>query len=197
MTYGETQEVAKGARRSTWMKEYTHISPSSRARIKESTYPQSQFWSTVLNMQLDYLIFLRSTGTGDFNLYTVSLERILPWVFAFDYIHYSRWLPVHYQDMETLRENSNVICKEFVNNGNFVIHRTRNPLSDMRIDQRHEQLNKDVKSNVQRLTRPHYSLHRRLRNIWLIYGMHISPNVFIFVFVTIVTIDVFILVEDL
>ena len=147
------------------MKEYTHISPSSRARIKESTYPQSQFWSTVLNMQLDYLIFLRSIGTGDFNLYTVSLERILPWVFEFDYIHYSRWLPVHYQDMETLRENSNVICEEFVNNGNFVIHRTRNPLSDMRIDQRHEQLNKDVKSNVQRLTRPHYSIHRRLRNI--------------------------------
>ena len=76
------------------MKEYKHISPSSRARIKESTYPQSQFWSTVLNMQLDYLIFLRSIGTGDFNLYTVSLERILPWVFAFDYIHYSRWLPL-------------------------------------------------------------------------------------------------------
>ena len=109
------------------MKEYTHISPSSRARIKESTYPQSQFWSTVLNMQLDYLIFLRSIGTGDFNLYAVSLERILPWIFAFDHIHYSRWLPVHYQDMETLRENSNVICEEFVNNGNFVIHRTRNP----------------------------------------------------------------------
>ena len=99
--------------------------------IMESAYPQFQFWSTVLNMQLDYLIFLRLIGTGDFNLYTVSLERILPWIFAFDHIHYSRWLPVHHQDMETLRKNNNVIYEEFVNNSNFVAHTTRNPFSAM------------------------------------------------------------------
>ena len=103
--------------------------------IMESAYPQFQFWSTVLNMQLDYLIFLRLIGTGDFNLYTVSLERILPWIFAFDHIHYSRWLPVHHQDMETLRKNNNVIYEEFVNNGNFVNHITRNPFSAMGLDQ--------------------------------------------------------------
>ena len=125
--------------------------------ILESAYPQSKFCSTVLNMQLDYLIFLRSIRTGDFNLYTVSLERILPWIFAFDHIHYSRWLPVDHQDMETLRENNNVIYEEFVNNGNFVVvHRTRNLFSAMVLDQRHEQLNKGVKGNVHRLTRPHY-----------------------------------------
>ena len=59
-------------------------------KIMESAYPQFQFWSTVLNMQLDYLIFLRSIRNGDFNLYTVSLEQILSWIFAFDHIHYSR-----------------------------------------------------------------------------------------------------------
>ena len=47
--------------------------------------------------------------------------------------------------------------EEFVNNGNFVVvHRTRNLFSAMVLDQRHEQLNKDVKGNVHRLTRPHY-----------------------------------------
>ena len=110
-----------------------------------SACPQFQFWSTVLNLQLDYLILLRSVRTGDFKLYTVSLERILSWIFAFDHIHYSRWLPVHHRDMETLCENSNVIYEEFINNGNFVVHRTRNPFSTMGLDQRHEQLNKDVK----------------------------------------------------
>ena len=99
--------------------------------IMESAYPQFQFWSTVLNMQLDYLNFLRSIGTGDLNLSMVSLERILPWIFAFDHIHYSRWLPFHYQDMETLRKNNNVIYEEFVNNSNFVAHTTRNPFSAM------------------------------------------------------------------
>ena len=58
----------------------------------ESVYPQFQFWSTVLNMQLNYLNFLRLTGTGDVNLYMVSFERI----FALDHIHYSRWLPFHH-----------------------------------------------------------------------------------------------------
>ena len=77
----------------------------------DSAYPQFQFWSAVLNMQLDCLNFLRSIGTGDLNLYMVSLERILHWIFAFDHIHYSRWLAFHHQDMETLRESNNVILK--------------------------------------------------------------------------------------
>ena len=57
--------------------------------------------------------------------------------------------------METVCENNNVIYEEFVNNGNFVVHRTRNPFFVMGLDQRHEQLSKDVKGNVHRLTRPH------------------------------------------
>ena len=58
--------------------------------------------------------------------------------------------------METLRENNNVIYEEFVNNGNFVVGRARNPFSAMGPDQRQEQLSKDVKGNAHRLTRPHY-----------------------------------------
>ena len=112
--------------------------------IMESAYPQFQFWSIALNMVVDYLIFLRSIRTGDFKLYTVSLERILPWIFVFDHIHYSRWLPVHHQDMKTLRENNNVIYEEFVNNGNFVVHRTRNPFSAM-------DLTSDTKNSIKML----------------------------------------------
>ena len=56
--------------------------------------------------------------------------------------------------METLCENNNVIFEEFINNYNFVIHRTRNPFSAMGPDQQHKQFNKDVKGNVHRLNRP-------------------------------------------
>ena len=47
--------------------------------------------------------------------------------------------------MESLRQSSSSIYKEFERNGSFVIRRARNPFSDMGLDQRHEQLNKDVK----------------------------------------------------
>ena len=46
--------------------------------------------------------------------------------------------------------------EEFVSNGDFVDHRTRNPFSAMGLDQWQKQLNEDVKGNVHRLTRPHY-----------------------------------------
>ena len=46
--------------------------------------------------------------------------------------------------MKTLRENNNVIYEEFVNNGNFVVHRTRNPFSAM-------DLTSDTKKSIKML----------------------------------------------
>ena len=40
-----------------------------------------------------------------------------------------------------------LVFEEFKNQGNFVISRTRNVFSAMGLDQRHEQLNKDVKGD--------------------------------------------------
>ena len=48
------------------------------------------------------LRYIRSLREGNFPLYVESLTQIVPWMFALDHTHYSRWLPVHICDMTTL-----------------------------------------------------------------------------------------------
>lgn len=47
--------------------------------------------------------------------------------------------------METLCQKNSSIYLELDKNGSFVVRRTRKPFSARGLDQRHEQLNKDVK----------------------------------------------------
>ena len=75
----------------------------------EQQNPQFQFWSKTLTMKLDYLFFLRSIRSANFNLYMASIEKFLPWILAFDHIYYARWLTVHHNDMESLRQNNSSI----------------------------------------------------------------------------------------
>ena len=56
-------------------------------------------------------------------------------------------MSVNHLDMESLSKTNPDIFFEFSNNGNFVVSRTRNPFSSMGLDQRHEQLNKDIKGD--------------------------------------------------
>ena len=51
--------------------------------------------------------------------------------------------------MQMLQTTNPDIYEEFKVNGNFTVKRTKNPGSAMGLDQRHEQLNKDVKGNMQ------------------------------------------------
>ena len=62
---------------------------------KESQYPQFYFWSETLKLQLLEIYFIRSIRSGDFNLYKVAISLLMPWFFAFNHTHYSRWLSVH------------------------------------------------------------------------------------------------------
>ena len=115
----------------------------------ESSSPLFQYWSIVLRMEQVYLLFMRSIRTASFDLYVYSLEKLLPWIFALDHHHYARWLSVHHYDMQMLQTTNPDIYEEFKVNGNFTVKRTKNPGSAMGLDQRHEQLNKDVKGNMQ------------------------------------------------
>ena len=98
-------------------------------------------------MELDYLLFLRSIRSGNFELHKFSIRRLLPWMFTLDRYNYARWLSIHLCDMENLHKTDPCVYDEFSKYGNFVISRTKNPFSAMGIDHRHEQLNKDVKGN--------------------------------------------------
>ena len=112
---------------------------------KEFESPQFQFWSIALKMEMDYFLFLRSIRSSNFKLYVASIGKFLPWIFAFDHVHYARWLSIHHYDMEMLKETNPDVFQKFDVNGNFTVARTKNRFSTMGLDQRHEQLNKDVK----------------------------------------------------
>ena len=108
--------------------------------------PHFQFWSIVLKFQMAYLLFLRSIRSN-FLLYSIAMQKILPWMFSLNHIHYARWLTIHQFDMDALSKSNPEIFFEFSKNGNFVVSRTKNVFSSMGLDQRHEQLNKDIKGD--------------------------------------------------
>ena len=73
-----------------------------------------------------------------------SLTQIMPWMFALDHTHYSRWLSVHIRDMTNLIDKHPCVLAEF-KSGKFVVHKTSNKFSGMAIDLCHEQNNAVVK----------------------------------------------------
>ena len=69
------------------------------------------------------LAYVRSLREGNFDLYVQSLAQIVPWMFALDHTHYSRWLSVYIRDMTSLSVNHPNIHAEF-RAGKFVVHKT-------------------------------------------------------------------------
>ena len=107
--------------------------------------PQFQIWSAALKMEMDSLLFLRSIRSSNFKLYVESIGKFLSWIFAFDHAHYARWLSIQHYDMEIPKDTNLEVLQEFSVHGNFTVARTKKKFSKMGLDQRHEQLNKDVK----------------------------------------------------
>jgi len=102
------------------------------------------YWLKTLSLELLLLRYIRSIREGNFQLYVESLTQIMPWMFALDHTHYSRWLSVHIRDMMSLAEKHPHVLAEF-QSGNFVVHKTSNKFSAMALDQSHEQNNAMVK----------------------------------------------------
>ena len=102
------------------------------------------YWFKTLALETLMLLYVRSLREANFQLYLESLTKVVPWMFAFDHTHYSRWLSVHIRDMALLSENHPRIYAEFCA-GKFVVHKTCNKFSAMAIDQCHEQNNAVVK----------------------------------------------------
>ena len=71
---------------------------SSRAK----TCPHFNFWSIILQLEIDLLIYVRAIRISDFHLYVDALSNIVPWFFPLDHTHYARWIPVHIRDMIAL-----------------------------------------------------------------------------------------------
>jgi len=108
---------------------------------------QFQYWSTVLDLELLLLSFVRSLRSGNFQLYVECLQKLAAWFFACDHTNYARWLPVHICDMLSLQESHPGIYEQFVN-GNFTASKSHRNFSHIAIDQVHEQLNAAIKGDA-------------------------------------------------
>jgi hypothetical protein len=113
---------------------------------REKSSVHFEYWLKTLSLELLLFQFIRSLREGNFQLYVESLTQIIPWMFALDHTHYSRWLPVHIRDMMTLAEKHPDVLAEF-KSGNFVVHKTTKKFSAMALDQCHEQNNAMVKGS--------------------------------------------------
>ena len=79
-------------------------------------------------------------------MYRDALTKLIPWFFALDHTHYSRWLPIHLRDMMQIPSKHPELTRQF-EAGNFVVRKTKKLFSGMPIDQAHEQNNKCVKGD--------------------------------------------------
>ena len=106
--------------------------------------PTFMYWDFILRQETLILIFIHAHREKRFALYVEVLEKLTPLFFALDHVNYSRWMPVHINDMKSLPDH---IKEEFENQGHWVLSKTNNIFSSIPIDQAHEQENAHVKDS--------------------------------------------------
>ena len=93
----------------------------------KSKLPQFLYWSTVLELEVLCLQFVRAIREGNFDLYVKAIRPLLSWFFCLDCQNYVKWLSIHYRDMCQLKEKHPSVCTAF-NQGPFVVHKTKKTL---------------------------------------------------------------------
>lgn len=89
-------------------------------------------------LEVCILTFVRSLREADFDMYSDTLWKLLPWFFALDHTHYARWIPVHLRDMVNLHRTHPDVLEEF-RAGMFTVQKTNRIFSSIATDQAHEQ----------------------------------------------------------
>ncbi len=146
------------------------LSFSDWCKGMESQHPQFCYWNMTLQLENLFLAQLRSQRSANFDLYVEVLGKIIPWMFALDHYHYSRWLTVHVRDLVKLEQNCPSIHQDFFH-GSFVTQKTCHKFSALAHDHVHEQLNAMVKGEggAVGLTENESALRR-----WMVAGPEIS-----------------------
>ena len=119
---------------------------STWVRKQCETHPQSLFWSSALELELLALEFARSIREGNFSLYVQILGKLVPWMFALDFVNYSRWLPIHIRDLVNLKERHPSVYAEF-QQGMFVVQKSKHLFSKISLHHDHEQKNEMIKGD--------------------------------------------------
>ena len=108
--------------------------------------PHFHFWYLILHLELVVMIYVKAIREGNFLLYIDALTKLVPWFFALDHTHYSRWIPVHLRDMVRLEVAHPYVYSQFMK-GNFTVNKTTHSFSAIALDHAHEQNNASVKGD--------------------------------------------------
>ena len=100
-----------------------------------STHLQFDYWYTVLQLELLFMQFFRSSQQK-FMSYVESLGKM----FDLDDCHYTQWMTIHVIFLLLLERTGPTTYSEFVS-GKFVIQKSRNKFSSRAHDHVYEQLN--------------------------------------------------------
>ena len=99
------------------------------------------FWSSYCDMVEILLLFLRGTREGNWGLHLASVRSILPWIFAYDHINYSRYLPAYWLEMVDL-VNTHPLIHQKCMEGEFAVQRSDMTFAQIACDQTIEQTGK-------------------------------------------------------
>ena len=110
--------------------------------------PTASVWTSFLQMEQILFDFIRSIKLGNWNLHMQAMEKMLPWMFAYDCPNYARFLTYYWVFMQKLPETHPAIHEEFMA-GNFSVCRQHGTFNKILSDQAIEQtINRDQKCKV-------------------------------------------------
>lgn len=126
----------------------------------------TKFWRSYPEMVNLLLCFVRATRLGNWPLHLTSIRKMLPWFFAYDHIHYARWLSVYWWEMVRLPK-THPEAHALLASGEFCVQRsTDGSASQVAIDQCIEQtMNRDSKTRGGIVG---YSLHPGAVQRWIV-----------------------------
>ena len=110
--------------------------------------PLAQLWLSYLDLINLVLQFVRATKEGNWKLHLQCICQMIPWMFAYDQVHYSRYLPVYLCEMLSL-PTRHPSADEQRKRGKFAIQRSSvASFSQVPVDQAVEQtINRDTKTS--------------------------------------------------
>lgn len=114
--------------------------------FNELTSKMGKFWLSYIEMVSLLLRFVHSTREGDWNLHLACIRDMIPWMFAYGRINYSRYLLLYWCEMMLLAEKHPVALEAF-QAGEFAAQRSTGSFTQVAVDQTIEQtINRDTKS---------------------------------------------------
>ena len=95
---------------------------------------------------VEVLLFLRDTRETNWELHLASIRKMLPWIFAYDHVNYSRYLSVYWLEMCNFLFTHPEIQKQR-SEGAFAVQRSHNAFATIACNQGIEQtVNRDSKT---------------------------------------------------